>query len=242
MSKNQLKVFVVGSASYYADFIKDRILVDDIKDADIVLFTGGEDVDPSLYHAKKLDSTYSNIDRDNEEMEIAKKITTKQLALGICRGSQFLCVLNGGKLLQDIKHHAISTTHKIIVNNLSKNNFILQITSTHHQAAYPYDLSNKDYTLVAYTPFGPNELPCGRDEEIEETSNGISFNTVENYGLPEIVLYHRTNLPVCLGIQGHPEMMPNDHNTVIYLNTLINKLVETIKKDYENAKKIKLYE
>ena len=37
MSKNQLKVFVVGSASYYADFIKDRILVDDIKSRGLMI-------------------------------------------------------------------------------------------------------------------------------------------------------------------------------------------------------------
>lgn len=242
MSKNQLKVFVVGSASYYADFIKDRILVDDIKDADIVLFTGGEDVDPSLYNAKKLDSTYSNIDRDKEESKIFKKITKKQLAVGICRGSQFLCVQNGGKLMQDIRHHAISVTHKIIVSGLSKTDFLLNITSTHHQAAYPYDIPFEDYTLIAYAPFSLNDFPSGSDENIEKTTNGIDFKIVASLGLPEIVLYHNINSPVCLGIQGHPEMMPNDHNTVVYLNTLINKLVETIKKDYKNAKKIKLYE
>jgi gamma-glutamyl-gamma-aminobutyrate hydrolase PuuD len=93
--KKQIKVKVVGSSQYYADFIENRVLVNDIKDADIVLFTGGEDVDPSVYGCEKHDRTYSNIKRDNIEKDVFKQINPeKQIALGICRGLRLWLTLN----------------------------------------------------------------------------------------------------------------------------------------------------
>lgn len=80
------KVYVVGNAKHYADFITGVKLVEDIEKADIVLFTGGEDVDPSLYGCKKHPTTFSNIQRDLEEKEIFEKVKPNQLCLGICRG------------------------------------------------------------------------------------------------------------------------------------------------------------
>lgn len=80
------KIYVVGNSIEYASWIEDSKLVDSINDADIVLFTGGEDVDPSLYGCEKHYKTYSNIDRDIEERKWFKMIRPDQLALGICRG------------------------------------------------------------------------------------------------------------------------------------------------------------
>ena len=47
------KVYVVGEAINYVNFMTGVKLVNAIEDANIVLFTGGEDVDPSLYGCKK---------------------------------------------------------------------------------------------------------------------------------------------------------------------------------------------
>ena len=80
------KIYVVGSQKYYANFIDDFNFVNDISTADIVIFTGGEDVDPSLYGCKKHATTFSNIDRDKEEIKMFKQIRPDQLAVGICRG------------------------------------------------------------------------------------------------------------------------------------------------------------
>lgn len=82
----KIKIYVVGNDTYYADWIDNHKIVPNIEDANIVLFTGGEDVDPSLYGALKLNTTFSNIKRDLEEKEIFNKIKPTQLAVGICRG------------------------------------------------------------------------------------------------------------------------------------------------------------
>ena len=80
------KVFVVGPAKSYSKWIKNHELTDKIEEADIVMFTGGEDVDPSLYGAQPHPTTYSNIQRDLAEKSIFEQVRTDQLCVGICRG------------------------------------------------------------------------------------------------------------------------------------------------------------
>lgn len=80
------KIYVVGDAKYYASFINDYELVSRLEDAQYVLFTGGEDVTPSLYGENTHPSTYNNLERDIKEKEIFDKMVSSQIAIGICRG------------------------------------------------------------------------------------------------------------------------------------------------------------
>ena len=215
MAKKKINktVYVVGSAVNYARFIKDAILVDNIEDAAIVLFTGGEDVSPRLYGRERLDCTYSNIERDKKEMAIFKKVQPSQICVGICRGSQFLCVMNGGVLVQDVDNHGLFGTHPII----TAKNEIYEITSTHHQMQYPFNLPDKDYDLIAVS------------DRRSSVYLGIENNEIDallKHGEPEVVLYHKENCPKCLAIQGHPEMMRENAPVVEWINTLIDKLLK----------------
>ena len=81
-----IKVYVVGRATDYASWIEDYELVNSIKEADIVMFTGGEDVDPQMYGMKKHPTTWSNIRRDEAEKEVFDSIPSDKLVIGICRG------------------------------------------------------------------------------------------------------------------------------------------------------------
>lgn len=209
------KVYVVGNSVHYASFITNVELVNKIEDADIVIFTGGEDVDPSLYGEKKDSSTYSNIARDKMEIAEFKKVNPNQLVIGICRGSQLMCVLNGGKLVQHVTNHGLYGTHSI-----TNKTFDYEITSTHHQMQYPYNLEEKDYTLMYVS------APNRSDRYI---GGGIDKTMLLKYGEPEIVLYHKENAPKCLAIQGHPEMMRKEAPVVKMLNNLILKLLNSIK-------------
>lgn len=213
------KVYVVGEAKHYANFIEDMSLVDNLEDADIVVFTGGEDVDPSLYGEKKHETTYSNIERDLEEKAIFEKIKTNQLVVSICRGSQLMCVLNGGKLVQNCTNHAIWGTHAIVCFEVPENE-VYEITSTHHQMQYPYNLDNKDYTIkaISYNV---------RSDKYE--GGGIDPFDLRNMGEPEIVIYHKENMPRCIAIQGHPEYMRKEAPVVTYLNKLINNNLKLVK-------------
>ena len=209
--KNTKKIYVVGGANHYAQRIENHELTDDLSTADIVMFTGGEDVDPSLYGCKKHRTTYSNIARDLYEKEIFSKVSENQLVIGFCRGSQFLTVMNGGLLVQNCTNHAIAYTHRI-----TNGNKIFDITSTHHQMQYPFNLPKKDYTVL-YTCYGYRSDCYDGDK--------IDINLILNCGEPEIVLYHKKNMPKCLAIQGHPEMMSQDSPANIEINAIINNLL-----------------
>lgn len=210
------KVYVVGEAKHYASFITNIKLVDDITKADIVIFTGGEDVDPSLYGEEKHYTTYSNLERDLYEKGEFERIKPNQLVIGICRGSQFLCVMNGGKLIQNVHGHALYHTHSII----GSDNIEYEITSTHHQMQYPYEMPYNDYDILYWSTYKQSDVyeGSGIDED-------VMYEEVE----PEIVLYHKENTPKCLAIQGHPEYMRKDAPIVKMLNTLINNLLKELK-------------
>lgn len=204
---NIKKIYVVGNAKMYSKWIKDHTLVDNIEEADIVLFTGGEDVDPSLYGCEKHYTTYSNINRDLHEQEIFRQVKSNQLCLGICRGSQFLCVMNGGILVQNVNNHATMGTHPITGRRTGS---IYEITSTHHQMQYPFLLPKEDYEILYHS---------GNRSDFYE-GDGINYPPCD----PEIVLYTRPGLPRCLAIQGHPEMMRKEAPVITMLNQLIDQL------------------
>lgn len=206
-----MKVFVVGGATNYANFLEGASLVDRVEDANVVLFTGGEDVDPSLYGCMKDPHTYSNLERDLAEKKIFESVKPTQLCLGICRGSQFLCVMNGGILVQHCWNHAIGYTHEI-----TDEKTLYQITSTHHQMQYPYNLNKKDYDVL----FVSSKL-----RSLKYLGESISSRIIMSKGEPEIVLYHKEGFPKCLAVQGHPEMIP-DSPVAKMISDLVKRLVD----------------
>lgn len=202
-----MKVFVVGGAISYANWIKNCELVSDPKKAQIVLFTGGEDVDPSIYGCKKHPRTYSNINRDLKEKALFDEVSPKQLILSVCRGSQLMSALNGGLIVQDVHNHALWGTHEI-TNGVDT----YQITSTHHQMQYPFTIDPKHYDILYWAEGLSNDHYEG---------DKIDPEVIKKHGEPEIVLYHLPDKPKCLAIQGHPEMMsPNP------LHDMLNLLIE----------------
>lgn len=126
--------------------------------------------------------------------------------------AQFLCVMNGGLLIQNVSNHAIYETHSIYEFDTCKT---YEITSTHHQMQYPFNLSASSFTIL----FAP---PCNRSRYYE----GDKINNREVPMEPEIVLYHKDNYPKCLAIQGHPEYMRHESPIIGRLNEIVNKLLK----------------
>jgi len=211
------KVYVVGGATGYTRFLKNFELVDNLEDANLVLFTGGEDVTPSYYGCEAHRTTWNSEHRDKFEKEIFDKIRKDQFVVGICRGSQFLCVMNGGILVQNCDNHGVYGGHEI---TNGKEEYI--ITSTHHQMQFPYFLDQKDYDLLFWAK--------GRRSTYYE-GDKVDPKLIEKNGEAEIVMYHKEDKPKCLAIQGHPEMIP-DSPVSEMLNNLID--VNIIKYEQEN--------
>lgn len=87
----------------------------EIEKCDLALFSGGEDVNPKYYRQSQNTKTRYNTKRDKFEYNMFNYARhSKTPCLGICRGSQFLTVMNGGKLFQHVNNH--DKDHFISVN------------------------------------------------------------------------------------------------------------------------------
>lgn len=86
-----------------------------------IIFTGGGDVDPSLYGEEPSGTDVSSIDVERDRTEnaiIAHPRFSKIPALGICRGIQSLAAFQSGKLIQDIpSFRHVETGVKVIEHN-----------------------------------------------------------------------------------------------------------------------------
>lgn len=206
------KIYVVGPSINYANWMGCE-LVNTIEESDLVLFTGGEDVHPSLYKEDTNPRTYFNVNRDAEEiLYFQKALDLGKKFIGICRGSQFLCAMSGGKLIQHMSH---PNFHEITYFNGD----ILEVTSSHHQMMYPYNLDKNDYILLGWTQ-NISKYHLGGDDEEMELPNGIE---------PEIVYFKNTQ---SLCIQSHPEWQPSHHPTVNKLRELLGHHLNNTIEDY----------
>lgn len=220
-----MKVFVVGIYKNYADWIDGVELVDKMEDADVVMFTGGEDIHPKLYGERKMACTGANTSRDAYEVEAFNKATKlvkkgkKLICFGTCRGAQLLCALNGGKVIQDVSGHAIFSTHPITDGELT-----FEITSLHHQMMYPFNMEKDQYDITFWSSKQLSGHYEGSYVNVDEMldKNG---RVIE----PEIVVFHATDKPMCIGVQGHPEMMRRESPIVRYLNDSLTEVIKSIK-------------
>lgn len=103
-------------------------------DPDLVQFTGGEDVDPSLYGDARHPSTHSNPSRDSRESHVYRSYVGKAVLAGICRGGQFLNVMNGGSMYQHVDGHYKSHGALDLLSGEK-----VEVTSCHHQMMIPND-------------------------------------------------------------------------------------------------------
>ena len=181
---NKRRIYVVGGDYGYANWCE-AIVVPHMEDANIVMFTGGEDVSPSLYGKKPHPHTYFSPRRDAEEVAEYKRARELDLPLiGICRGAQFLCVMAGGLLVQHQSHpfaHPIKTSDgkKIIVSSL------------HHQRQYIEPIKDQAILLGWAEHLSPDSYGEDENDRMDEAQEA------------EMVYYKNIR---ALGIQSHPEM------------------------------------
>lgn len=174
------------------------------QEADIVVFTGGPDVNPALYGEKPHRDTSFYDDRDTADINLYLVCLENGIPMfGVCRGAQFLNVMNGGKLYQDIDGH--NGNHSMWDVNRKK--MIERVSSVHHQA-------------VIANPKGGMEIIATANKARERWLNPKDCvrGTVADI---EAFFYRDT---CCIGVQGHPEYRNYDHFTQWTLE-LLNELV-----------------
>lgn len=172
----------------------------------LVQFTGGEDVSPYLYNdtSPKGVCNYS-LQRDEEEVEVYEVAQKYGIACaGICRGFQFLNVMNGGKMMHHITGHA-GSNHNIMDTNARE----FKVTSTHHQMVIP---GNTGHILAVSSP-RLSDVYMGKDDSIVEYSGP----EVESCMWPEAK---------CFGVQYHPEYMNKNSEGWKWYNSKVKRLLE----------------
>ena len=150
-----------------------------------ILFSGGEDVSPHLYGSERHHTTFNNVKRDEYETRLFNQYKDNP-KIGICRGGQFLNVMSGGKMYQNVDGHLgdhvlfdCDTNEKVIV------------TSTHHQMMYPDPKLGKIVCTAQEGTF--------RQTYNHEFHAGIDYPPGSDI---EVVWYPHTN---SLCYQPHPE-------------------------------------
>lgn len=219
MQKRRDTILVLGGANYARPFVKHGKIrlqeptymtagVVPLHDVKLIVFTGGSDVDPMLYGEAKNPKTRSHVTRDmNEQSLFDRALKLKIPCVGICRGAQFLTVMNGGSLVQHVNNHAISGTHKIHTNG----GRTIDVTSTHHQMMNPSGL----YSVIAWAD-GLSDVYEGGDSSVhmKQTKAGVKE--------PEVVYY---DMSKSLAVQFHPEYMNSDTAGYKYFQELLEDYV-----------------
>lgn len=199
------KVYIVGGFdAAYARMFRNNgwEVTSNTEDCDLVQFTGGEDVSPELYYEARHPTTYSRAERDRHEMEVFKNaITLNKPMAGICRGGQFLNVMNGGKLFQHVTNHTRSHLATYCVDGRS-----VLVTSTHHQMFRP-SVEGQVFLLADE----------GGTKEFMAADGSIASVPVGSMVDVEGVFYPKTR-SVCF--QPHPEFNEGDSLTKLYFDVL----------------------
>lgn len=197
--------------------------VGDIK-IDLLVFPGGEDVDMRYYNdqeqiEKYKNIVFSNVARDEREKFILRYALhgdNVNKVLGICRGSQFLNVMFGGTLYEDLGSYgkAHPAMHEISYIRESELGFFRHLNSFHHQAIrsigdYYGDLNISTHPeLIAVEP---------------------------NTGIPEITSWMKGKV---LGVQSHPEYFDEELPEFIMFRDIIidwaNNKLDIVRKRNRN--------
>lgn len=198
------KVAIVNPNSQYIRMFQERgwEIVDKIGDADLVQFTGGEDVTPAYYGALPHPTTYCNPTRDAFEKAIFERCISGGVPMvGICRGGQFLNVMSGGAMWQDVDNHAIHGTHMLFDLDTGE---VVDVSSTHHQMMKPSSEGNIIATASeSYRRENVYSIDGGFDDDVE------------------VVYYPNTQ---CLCFQPHPEY-PSFESCQDYYFDLIERVL-----------------
>jgi len=205
------------------DLIKDMLIdmgheyVAKSKDADFVVFPGGEDVDPEYYGQQEHPNTSTHPNRDVIEKSIYEYAQSNGMkCVGICRGAQFLNVMNGGTLWQDVDGHV--GDHHIYITDSKFNYFAFtRVTSTHHQMINTVG-EGGNITAIAYESTWKEGV--GDEGEIQGV---VPDHDTSTYADIEVVIYPDTGT---LCYQPHPEFSDKGSDNRNFFEALLKEILK----------------
>lgn len=177
------------------DFITEKMGWDHIwkvsDKPDIILFTGGEDINTKIYGKEPDGAGTPNKKRDGREIYdyfSGQRWNKRPINVGICRGAQLLNCLNGGTLFQHVNNH--TRDHKVRLIGTGQE---YAVSSTHHQQmVFP------DARLLKKNP----AILVGVSADAKATVKQGGYGHANKHVDVEIVFYPETR---SLCFQPHPE-------------------------------------
>ena len=185
-----------------------------VADVDAVVFTGGEDISPSLYYKQK---KWHGIEEEldyNAERDVSDYLTMTYCLdmdipiLGSCRGMQLLGVVSGSEVIQDIPTYFESIG---VEYNYEHRNVKATPDSYRDYASHDVIIAKKShlYNIVGKTkltgcPSWHHQALLNVDDTRLKVTGSVNINGVEM-----IEAVERTDKTFALGIQFHPEVSVN---------------------------------
>ena len=163
-----------------------------LKTVDAVILTGGEDIDPAYYNEQPHPNLYElSKERDLSDFLLLKTAVKEDYpVLGTCRGMQFLNVVLGGTLYQDLPTEYISNlTHR----DPKGEDFVS------HDCKIT-DKNSKLYNMLKVEDLTVNSW---HHQAIERLGKGLKVTALSSDGIIEAVELEGATFVI--GTQFHPE-------------------------------------
>lgn len=203
------EVFIVGDEPYAFPALFARTKsqkADSLEKADFVLFTGGwPDVSPELYGEERHEKTHPEPDSDVRDIEVFQEAAYLGIPMvGVCRGAQFLHVMNHGKLYQHVDSHN-GKPHDVYLPKTQE--YLGPVSSVHHQMCRPNAENGMDVIAVAY------------ESEVKWLNPALSYTGLSKVGDEDIEAFWYPET-ACFGVQGHPEYQGFEEYTSWFIQTI----------------------
>lgn len=191
------------------------------EDADLVIFVGGDDVNPLLYGEKAHPNTVFDPARDAQDIELFDYCYKNGIPmLGVCRGAQFGHAMLGGKLYQHVDNH--NGSHNMW--DIRNNKHIANISSVHHQMC----IENVEGGM---TILGDCYKSRERWLNDQDKDDEVGHRDIEAFFYRDACF---------IGVQGHPEYSGYSLYTkwcLDLINEFVNENVDvTLKGNYRRLK------
>lgn len=177
-----------------------------------VLFSGGNDLDPSLYgQTYHPDAVPIDPERQRFEMALLAEVERRRVpALGICLGSQLMNVYRGGSLVQflpDVRREPMIEHRKLD-----------GVSPRHAVQVRPESLVAR---VVAKTELDANS---SHKQAVKQVGRGLRIIGTAPDGVIEGI--EDPTMPLFLGVQWHPERLHEEKDHLALFRLLVEKAAQ----------------
>lgn len=183
---------------------------------DGLLFSGGNDLDPSLYGEPQWHPKAVKIEPKRQEFEMAllAEVERRRMpALGVCLGSQLINVYRGGSLIQFVPDEHKDIEHRCLDKNAPPRHPVTLETDSQLGRA----IGRRDVSVNTY-----------HKQAIRSIGRGLRVVATAPDGVIEA--YEDPTFPLLAAVQWHPERLLDEPEHLAPFKLLVKKSAEASKR------------